>query len=199
MNLPILQFTTQFNWQEILNHWVPGDPYQPEPQTENYYRTKFAVAEFLKPKTLCEIGVRAGYSLAAFLQAGTIEKYIGIDYNQGTEGGVVNYVYYAKQMLTRHNIHSNIYVGMDSQQLQYLPDGPFDLLHVDGDHTAKGAYHDIALGMKSARWILVDDIDFIPPVAEGTYAAIRDFNVKEAYLVPDFGYRGNILIKNPLW
>ena len=189
--------TPDWNWANVLRHWIPGDPFQPEQLTVEYYRMKYAVANFIKPKTICEIGVRAGYSAAAFLQAGHTKKYVGIDFNAGTHGGIPGYTDYAVRTLSVYNVETIIHNRVDSQTLDILPDGPFDLLHVDGDHSAEGAYNDIKLGIKSAKWILVDDTDYIDTVSFGTFKAISDFKIEEAYYVYDKKYRGNILIKNP--
>lgn len=200
MMLPIFNSssTPNWDWASVIKHWIHDDPYQPEHLTEEYYRIKYAIADFLKPKRICEIGVRAGYSAAAFLEAGHTEFYCGVDYNVGTHGGIVGYSNYAMStVLPSYKVDFKIYIDVNSQIIHELPDGPFDLLHVDGDHTQKGVYHDISLGMKSAKWILVDDIDYIVPVAHGTFDAIKDFKVEEAYYVYDQKYRGNILIKNP--
>lgn len=191
--------TPEWNWNNVVRHWVPGDPYQLEHLTEEYYRMKYAVANFVKPQSICEIGVRAGYSAAAFLQAGHTTRYVGIDYDQGTHGGVVGYASHAKTMLAHYDVTNHVYQGLDSQTLTELPDGMYDLLHIDGDHSYRGAYHDIKLGMKSAKWILIDDTDFMPKtVGFAAFDAIRDYDVSECYYVYDRGYRGNILIKNPL-
>lgn len=190
--------TPNWDWNKVLRHWVPDDPYQPDWGAKEYYRMKYAVANFIKPKSICEIGVRAGYSAAAFLQAGHTKCYVGIDFNAGTDGGIVGYTEYAKKLLEQYDVKYHIHNNMNSQLLTNLPDGPCDLLHVDGDHSRLGAYHDIVLGLRSAAtWILVDDTDFILTVSQGTFDVIRDFQIEEAYYVYDDKYRGNILIKNP--
>lgn len=199
MILPILnQEIVNWNWDQILSNWIPGDPFQPEYLTEEYYKTKHRVACFVKPKRICEIGVRAGYSAMAFLQAGYTTEYVGIDYDQGTHGGVIGYANYAKKNISSMGVDCNVYLGVDSQTLRVLPDGMYDLLHIDGDHTYYGTYHDIDLGMLSARWILIDDIDFMPTtVGYATFDAIYNYKVTECYYVYDRHYRGNVLIKNP--
>lgn len=191
-----LPATPRWNWELVRRHWVSGDPYQIEPDTPEYYRVKYAVAECVKPRSILEIGVRAGYSAAAFLQAGHTTHFTGLDLNAGTWGGVKDYQAHAQKALAKYEgVTVDLQFG-DSQQLDRLPGGPYDLVHVDGDHSRAGAMHDVTLALDSgAKWVLVDDYDFIPPVAYGTNAAIRGRHVR-AWHVWDGGYRGNLLIEN---
>lgn len=190
-----LPATPRWNWELVRRHWVAGDPYQIEPDTPEYYRVKYAVAELVQPKSILEIGVRAGYSAAAFLQAGHTTHYTGFDLNEGTWGGVKDFQKHAEKAIGKYGVEATFLTG-DSQQLTTLPGGPYDLVHVDGDHSKAGALHDVLLALDSgAKWVLVDDYDYIPPVAFGANAAIRGRNVR-AYQVWDGGYRGNLLIEN---
>lgn len=190
-----LPATPRWNWELVRRHWVAGDPYQIEPDTPEYYRVKYAVAEFVKPKSILEIGVRAGYSAAAFLQAGHTKIFTGLDLNAGTWGGVMGFQAHAEKALGKYGVEATFITG-DSQDLTALPGGPYDLVHVDGDHSREGALHDVTLALDSgAKWVLVDDYDFIPPVAYGANAALRGRHVR-AWHVWDGGYRGNLLIEN---
>lgn len=199
MVMPILNLshTPKWEWEKVYRHWVEGDPYQPESRTPEYYRLKYAVANFVKPKTICEIGVRAGYSAAAFLQAGHTERFLGIDLNEGTEGGVKGYIEAGRRTIAMYDGDNRI-IEDNSQEMDRLPAGPYDLLHVDGDHSARGAYNDTVLGLVSdTKWILVDDFDFIPDVAIGAMQAVWEAKVVEMYYIYDYKYRGNLLIRNP--
>ena len=52
-----------------------------------YYRLKWAIARVLQPKRILEIGVRFGYSAAAFLDACPNATYFGIDVDSEDFGG----------------------------------------------------------------------------------------------------------------
>lgn len=199
--IPQLDVSDSLNWNFDLvkRHWVPHDPYTIEDGTEEYYRVKYLVAATIRPRSICEIGVKAGYSASAFLQAGTAEYYCGIDYNAGTYGGQVDYTMnYAIKTLHQYDVYVKIYNNLDSQTINMLPCGAVDLLHVDGDHSYEGCLHDIEMGIASeCKWILVDDYDDVPAVKNASLAALDKFKIKEAYYVGDHGYRGNLLILNP--
>jgi len=69
----------------------PDDPFviaTPLAQLQDYYLFKYRIAALLQPQTILEIGVRYGYSAAAFLAARPTASYIGLDAETGTDGGV---------------------------------------------------------------------------------------------------------------
>lgn len=199
--------TPDWKWNDVYRHWVwdyetfkPGiDKQTTEESISEYYRVKYSVANWIKPRSITEIGVRAGYSAAAFLQAGHTKVFNGIDFDNGSHGGMVNFCQtYAPNVIKQYGVKFNLRAPCDSQQLSFLPDGPTDLLHVDGDHSYKGCYHDIELGLKTGcTWILVDDFNFMKECAQASLDCAKEWRVKEMYYVYDGGFRGNILLKNP--
>jgi Methyltransferase domain len=197
MLLPTLIFPNDPSWNfdSVLRHWIKGDPYLPTADVIEYYRIKRGVAAFTQPKSICEIGVRAGYSAAAFLQAVPTARFVGFDLDEGSEGGIAGFSAFARITLSQY--HDAKLVIADSQKFITLPEGPYDLVHIDGDHTTFGALHDIETAIYSrSKWILVDDYDFIKDVRVATNEVIRSLRVTEAYYIPD-GHRGNVLIRNP--
>lgn len=186
-----------YDWPALLTQWVPGDPYQPEPETPRYYATKAAVAYHLKPRRVVEIGVRAGYSALAMRMGWQFSEFYGIDMDEGWFGGVNGYL---EEAYDRLSLLTQLRVWLhkaDSQDMRRFPLAAChaDLVHVDGDHSPKGTAHDILLAWCSgARWILVDDYDFSHHVRDGADWAI-DFLKADARYVGDGGYRGNVLIK----
>jgi len=104
----------------------------------------------LRPKSIFEIGVRAGYSAWAMLRgcaAGTI--YHGIDIGDIT---------YANGMLhEEYPEHELRLARCDSGTLTHLS-RTYDLAHIDGNHSHEGALKDIALCFGRAKYILVDDV-----------------------------------------
>jgi hypothetical protein len=53
-----------------------------------YYRLKWAIASVVAPGSILEIGVRNGYSAGAFLGARPRARYLSIDADTDTHGGI---------------------------------------------------------------------------------------------------------------
>ena len=189
---------TTYDWAALEAAWVTGDPYQVEPETERYYQVKFEVAKRLQPASILEIGVRAGYSALAFLQACPRAQYLGLDSDMGDYGGVMGYIHHARERLQPYNA---VVMRCDTQErpidvetLSVMQN--YELWHIDGDHSYHGCMRDIALAvMMGARWVLVDDYDFILEVRRACGDAatgLHDGWTLEH--IGDGGYRGNALL-----
>ena len=188
---------TQFDWPALQSAWVPGDPLVCEPWMEEYYRVKHAVAKELQPTSICEIGVRAGYSALAFLQACPRAQYLGLDSDEGEYGGVTGYLLEARARLEPYNA---VVMRCDTQDLPLDPEIAsvvfgYQLWHIDGAHDFKGALSDLILAHQmGAQWMLLDDYDFSPEVRRagqvfaGMYRAHYTTDYKG-----DGGMRGNLL------
>src|SRR5882672_10533424 len=92
---------------ELLSHWWVADPFRPTEDALRYYEIKHRIAERLQPVSICEIGVRAGYSAFAFLAGSSQAKFLGVD--QGTAGVIdVNEasscVTHAQQILANYDV-----------------------------------------------------------------------------------------------
>ena len=95
----------QFNngGERVIKKYVwPDDPWAcAEPaDVERIYGEKYRIANLLRPESVLEIGVRAGYTAAMFLLAGA-RRYIGLDATD-TWGGTPGAVDFARQMLPTH-------------------------------------------------------------------------------------------------
>ena len=181
-------------WEKLKENWHPEDKLCfPDSKRERYYRTKYQVAKDLQPKSICEIGVRAGYSGFAFLSAVPDAEYIGIDLNKGTDGGVVDYYKHALKLFSIGEFNSYTIELKDSQEINDLG-RKYDLIHIDGDHSFDGCLHDIILASRHAKYILVDDYDYITNVRIAC-CAFRNDNPQNKYTyIPD-NYHGNLLIE----
>jgi hypothetical protein len=174
-------------WAALVERWLPEDPERPD-LYETYYRWKYRIVAAMRPLpvSIFEIGVRAGYSAFAMQAAAPEALYDGWDNDAGQYGGIPGYVY--------RFIADGCVQRVDSQTRDTLP-RTYDLAHIDGDHSYGGALHDIELCAPFCRYILVDDYDFIRPVA----AAVDHFIVSKQGRVryqhyPDGGFRGTMML-----
>src|SRR5882762_7347748 len=93
------------------------------------YKMKWAISHLLKPASILEIGVRFGYSAAAFLHGHPQAHFVGIDLDTDSYGGTKGAINWAKK-ITRQ--FSADFIDADSQALDRLPGGVYDLIHIDG-------------------------------------------------------------------
>lgn len=181
-------------WKQLTALWWPGEKelLPTNPKVESCYRHKYLVAELIKPKRICEIGVRAGYSAFAFLSACPKAEFIGLDNNSNRHGGVEGvFVTHAPKVLEKFNTKLIVF---DSQKAKNLYGKPYDFIHVDGDHSYDGCLHDLNISHKTCEWILVDDYDLIPKVRAATDVFISYHPEYTVEYIPEQYGRGSMLI-----
>jgi predicted O-methyltransferase YrrM len=179
------------DWQFDESIIYPKDPTAtPEriKEYKEYYPIKYHILKEHLEKTgekdpvIGEIGVRAGYSAWTFMNACPNATYIGFDACSGTHGGQGgqdgSFMRWAHHILVPfHQSGANIYlIELDTQTVDVLDvngqtlEDILDFIHLDGDHSEDGIYHDLDLGFKAVKTgglILVDDIDYISEVKRG--------------------------------
>lgn len=171
----------------------------------NYCKHKYNIAKDIQPDIIVEIGVRAGYSAWALLQANPTAAYCGFDCDADvpcSRGGPWSPI--AEEMLKSRGYNVKIWHNFDSQKNSRLPVRPevsdIILYHIDGEHTVKGVYNDLELCFKngySGCYILVDDYNAGPSlvVKQGTDKWIADHkNLIETKHFPESA-NGDMLIK----
>jgi predicted O-methyltransferase YrrM len=125
----------------------------------------------LKPRSICEIGVRAGYSAFALLTVVPEARFLGIDIGVKAHGPAEPLREHALK-LTEHFPHVTMMYD-DSHTIDVLTP-PVDLFHIDGDHSRDGCYQDLELALRSgARWALLDDVSHRS--LKGVRVALDDF------------------------
>jgi GNAT superfamily N-acetyltransferase len=172
-----------------------------------YCECKYQIAKDIKPDVIVEIGVRAGYSAWALLQANPKAMYYGFDANlvqsiPSARGGPWSPV--AEKMLKSRGYNVKMWHDFNSQTHNNLPVAPDPkqtvLYHIDGEHSVKGVYNDLELCFHNAHvncFILVDDYNKWPSlvVKQGTDKWIAEHrDLVEVKVFPDTG-NGDILIK----
>jgi predicted O-methyltransferase YrrM len=161
---------------------------QPKDEREEYlsekatYAWHLAIGEYLRPKKIGEIGVRFGYSLYA-LACGAIKAGCRAEEIE-CHGYDRNGVDIANANITSVAPASSIRKA-NTQLLDRLDcDADFDLFHVDGDHSERGALHDMKLAwavLRRGGTMLVDDYHFLASVRR---AVVRwATNRKMGYIV----------------
>ena len=157
------------------------------------YRIKHEIALELRPGSILEIGVRAGYSALAFLSACPGARYLGLDAENGQHGGAGGpWTPWAVELLRPYDAEV---IVADTQALASLSQhGLFDLAHVDADHTEAGCSHDLDLAfgvLAPGGAVLVDDYHFLGGVrravdefalARGVALEVRNSSRGEAIL-----------------
>jgi len=155
-------------------------------EIREYYRIKNAIASYLQPKSILEIGVRAGYSAVAFLSAVPTVSYLGIDAENGQHGGTKGYMEIAKKMLTANFPQAKMEFlkaySHSPKVRSILKDKIFDMAYVDADHSYKGCLYDLELVAHRARYILVDDITFIASVGRACKYFLEKKKYKHIYM-----------------
>ena len=144
------------------------------PWREGYVLTKYNISKFKQPQRICEIGVYSGIAALSFLAACPGAEYVGIDNLSVETANGVNMVAKTGETLTSLGYRSKIIVA-NSQSLESLPDGPYDLIHVDGLHSTEGTAHDVRMAWQALapQGIIVIDNGHDMYVAEGTFLAMR--------------------------
>ena len=157
----------------------------------SYYRLKWAIARVLRPQRILEIGVRFGYSAAAFLDACPNATYLGIDVDSEDFGGHKGAIQWARRITPESSAD---YLIADSQQLDEFPGGHYDLIHIDGQQDGTGSIRDLLKALPKGRHILFDGYFWtrtnFQHVSEFLYCH-RDV-IESCVILP--GYAGELLI-----
>lgn len=175
-------------WADLCANWLPTDP-PPKPSKRGGLAAKRDVVASLKPTSICEIGVRAGYSAFAMLTAAPDARFLGIDLGTAYYGEPEPIRAHAIELLSRFPNVTLLWA--DSHNIKEF--SPFDLVHVDGDHSILGAGDDLWLARRSGcRWALVDDVDHIPAVRSSVEWFAKRHGLAVEFI--DDGHHGTALV-----
>lgn len=155
-----------------LNHLRDGAAYV-QRNLDLLYNKYHLVAK-LQPESICEIGVRTGYSMLMFLEAVGHSQILGIDNASDTHGGFDGAVFHAVKHLPKNRWS----VWIKDSQLIEPKDfkmGNFEFWHIDGDHSVHGTWHDLSIAFSNGcKWALVDDYKRITETQQGTDDYLTD-------------------------
>ncbi len=115
------------------------------------------IARLLKPKSILEVGVRFGYSLASLAcGAGLSVNVFGVDQESYEKGSNAIATASLKTLGVEAQITFADSKGFDVAKVTGR--SQFDLIHIDGDHTTEGALRDLMFYSKHTKCILLDDL-----------------------------------------
>lgn len=166
----------------MTNYWKKQMSHGP---TEEYYEILLKIVRGLEPQSVLEIGTGWGISGSAFLDAGSVRKFVTIDCNISAAYGKET----KAELLTKVKGCEMVFV--DERSENYLPNliklrEQFDLVYVDGDHGYEGCLRDLEFaGQLTKRNILLDDYlhkkNYEPSKDKDFYGisrAVREYLIK---------------------
>ena len=164
------------NDETLGDDWLLNDSYYPF-----YHQIYNSLATNMTNPKLLEIGVRTGYSAIVFAKAINSKcKYIGIDSNIYIKDGLE---------LTRKttDILTQEITGFDSILIQGYSsrsniqatinlNGPYEFIHIDGEHTYLGKLIDLYIAKNNIShngFVLVDDISHHKMIQDAISVSIK--------------------------
>lgn len=161
------------------------------------YEYYYAISKILKPKSIFEIGNRFGYSGIALLKGSPESEFYGWDLEKGTWGGAKSSREKALENFKISGFEDKVFLKtVNSQEIAVAPIS--NLIHIDGDHSYGGTYHDLEISKKSCRHLIIDDYD-VDNGIDRVGAAVDEFIknnekiIKQVLHIPT--YRGMIYIQ----
>jgi hypothetical protein len=184
-------------FDDILSIFAEDDwkhfQHDPAVLTRRCYNFYAAYGAAFRPRAILEVGVRRGYSAYALVRgaAGSVQRFVGLDFQE--EGAEL--IAAARDLLVRLGVPSVEIRDVDTQLAFPALTGSFSLVHVDADHSTRGALSDLANALpllEPGGVIVVDDYDH-PPVAAGVLAflAVLEPQTRHQRIA---NYRGHMLI-----
>lgn len=158
-------------------------------RSDNYYEIKYAIAKFLQPRSILEVGVRYGYSLCSLIAgAGAVERITAID-NASYKSDWSDKTKAALSHLSQKSYHSQ-WIEQDAATIEAFT--PHDLAHIDGPHNYTDTLKILRLCRAPA--ILIDDMNNCPDDFKATETFIEENRerIKEVIDLPST--RGERLI-----
>lgn len=169
-------------WCDTVLHPEDTHPWNfRTPEFYEEYRLKYALAKLIQPRSILEVGVRFGYAANSFLLAAPTATYLGLDVDEPSWGPYKGVPRLWAETTLRARYHGALIstLSVDTQKAhKYANWVPqiFDMIHIDADHSYRGALHDMQTFWPFCRRVMVvDDTAEIPEVA----SAVLEFLIHE--------------------
>ncbi len=148
--------------ESLGDDWLLSHAYYPY-----YFRLYRHLGKEMKNPSLLEFGVRSGYSGVVFAKAVEGSKtYTGVDPNLYVAKGLENAAGTYRQLQKEGNALQYFLIegfsSSESVQKTLSFSGPFDFIHVDGEHTLLGKILDLWIArnlVSNHGYVLVDDFE----------------------------------------
>jgi hypothetical protein len=183
-------------------HMCPGDPNANEDRIalfKELYRYKYHIAQELKPTSILDIGVRAGYSAFAFAKACPNASIVGVDNCGSDDGGKGGedgkYLAWSQVLLSDYSYSSKKWDTL-KEGIPAEVFGTYELIHVDGSRSDKGVYKDMSSSvgvLEEDGCILVNDYNYLKNVKKGVDNWLKDHEDFEGVVLDTV--RGDALIR----
>ena len=109
----------------------------------SYQPALYLLSQALKPKSILEIGFRAGYSAMALLGGSPEATYVGMDNGGGEAESCDDMMVWAKRLVTNHYPEAELIRADTRLTWPNGTNGPFDLAFIDGSHKEPDARDDL--------------------------------------------------------
>lgn len=190
-------FPLYSDWMKTVVH--PTEKSRPQMFLRwEYFYTKYSICKLIKPKKICELGVRFGYSAYSFCLTGP-EIYHGYD-KPDLEGGAFisgDPHEYCKSIISDLVKEVKI-TNINTKELTPKIMDSYDFIHVDAGHTYEDATRDLNIALSVAlpgAYILVDDYKTDVEVARATEDFINKNKQKIEHSMYFMSLKGERLIK----
>jgi len=166
-----------------------------------YYGLFQALAQKDRPTRMLEIGVRTGYVAAVFAKAmNGPAAYVGVDPNDYVHNGLeLGGETLRLLRVANHQFEYFLIDGFswnDRTQNSVALAGPFDIIHIDGDHTLPAKLIDLVLARRVSTpnsYVLLDDFGYHGCVREAVQRAVSLGMFRSFTSIPTF--RGLALLQ----
>ena len=163
--------------ENLGDDWLLAPDYYP-----HYFRLYQALGEPFQEVRMLEFGVRSGYSALVLARALPRKRlfYVGVDPNLYVEDGLAKAAQSYRQ-LRMEGVPFDFFLlegfsGSNAVQHSLQHSGPYQFIHIDGEHTLFGKVFDLWIArnlMAKNGYVLVDDYEHHGFIADSVNIALH--------------------------
>ena len=143
----------------------------------------------LKPRRIAEIGVRYGYSIKSFVLgslAGGTKDIEVTGWDNESYAGDAGCLAVAEAHFAQHLPEVKLTLNRANTANLTTLGGPYDLIHVDGDHSEAGSYRDLGLAWAAVAddgHVLFDDVQHWEGGVNGLWRFMKERKLQR-HIIP---------------